>query len=159
MVDSIDSLIRSHHAIIQYGFDQALEVVKVQCTFACDLLVLSYQNKGFHIMSKILSIFTCFGPTLIHMDVQVGATKNLCNPKLITQFTFCHCNIAHLHHINFFFFQIAITTYPFSVTLPLMLQIFKHKKETLLGRIAIVQMFCSYEIKLKANFFFIIMKL
>jgi hypothetical protein len=32
-----------------------------------------------------------------------------------------------------------------------MLQIFKHKKKTLLGRIAIVQMFCSYEIKGKAN--------
>ncbi len=48
--------------------------------------------------------------------------------------------------------------YPLSVTLPLMFQNFKHKKKTLLGRIAIAQMFCIYEIKIKANLF-IIMKL
>jgi len=29
MVESIDSLISNHHAIIQYGFDQAIKVVKV----------------------------------------------------------------------------------------------------------------------------------
>ncbi len=44
--------------------------------------------------------------------------------------------------------------YPLSVTLPLMFQNFKHKKKTLLGRIAIVQMFCTYEIKIKVKFFY-----
>jgi hypothetical protein len=57
MVDSIDSLIDSHHAIIQYGFHQAIKVVKVQCTFACDLLVLELDQRFPHHVQDIVHLY------------------------------------------------------------------------------------------------------
>jgi len=57
MVESIDSLISNHHAIIQYGFDQAIKVVKVQCTFACDLLVLELDQRFPYHVEDIVHLY------------------------------------------------------------------------------------------------------
>jgi len=53
MVDFIDSLISNPHAIIQDGFDKAIKDVKVQCTFACDLLVFELDQRfPYHVQDK-----------------------------------------------------------------------------------------------------------
>jgi hypothetical protein len=66
MVDSIDSLIRSHHAIIQYGFDQAIKVVKVQCTFACDLLVLELEQRFPYFIEDIVHLYMVWANSYPH---------------------------------------------------------------------------------------------
>jgi hypothetical protein len=53
MVHFIDSLISSLHAIIQDGFDKAIKVVKVQCTFACDFFVFELDQRfPYHVQDK-----------------------------------------------------------------------------------------------------------
>jgi hypothetical protein len=131
MVDSIDSLISGHHAIIQYDFDQAIKVVKVQCTFACDLLVLELDQRFPYHVQDIVHLYMFWANSYTHGCPSRSHLSTFAIQNLSPNLHFCHYNIAHLHHIKFFF-QIAITAYPLSVTLPLMLQIFKHKKKPFL---------------------------
>jgi hypothetical protein len=53
MVDFIGSLNSDPHAIVQDGFHKTIKVVKVQCTFACDFLVLELDQRfPYHVQDK-----------------------------------------------------------------------------------------------------------